>query len=182
MSGAALESITVEAMLPSSVAAIIECQTDNRLRTLSDIRYIIKELGGAVTPTNHLFERVGKIVLQGGDDVKEEDIFDHAIEAGATDVKTSDDGSLIIYTQPQETASTAEALAKLPKVEVLSSDIVWSAKDETKVQDADNSVIEGYVGMVSSAFALPNSGSRADEGVDKLEEDPSVQSVSLNVG
>lgn len=53
--GTALESLTIEAIIPPSVATIIECQTESKLKTLADIRLLIKYFGGSVTPTTHLF-------------------------------------------------------------------------------------------------------------------------------
>ncbi|KAG7008060.1 hypothetical protein G7Y79_00007g021850 [Physcia stellaris] len=160
-SGAALESLTIEAMLPSSIAAIIECQTDNKARTLSDIRYLIKEFGGTVTPTNHLFERAGKVVLQGRDDVLEDDVYMCAIEAGCTDIESANDGNFSVYTEPQETAAVAEAIVKSTGLQILSTDIIWAPKEETQVQE--------------SASGL------TAELVEKLEDDPSVQNIFLNI-
>ena len=133
-------------MLPESVAVIIECQTDNRLRTLADIRYILKDFGGTVTPTNHMFDRVGKILLQGNEDTKEEDIFDYAIEAGAVDVETAPDQTFIVYTSPQQTASSAETLTQLTELQVLSAEIVWSPKDESITDAPPNGFTESLIG------------------------------------
>ena len=147
LSGVSLEAVSIEAMMPSSVAAIIECQTDNKLRTLSDIRYIIKDFGGTVTPTNHLFERLGQIKLKRAEDVREEDMFDQAIECGATDVEVAEDGNLVIYTEPQQTVSVAETLAKMTKLQVTSSDIIWLPKAETKVENTLDGALDEFVGM-----------------------------------
>ena len=147
LSGVALETISVEAMMPLSVAAIIECQTDNKLRTLSDIRCVIKHYGGTVTPTNHLFERLGKTILEGTEGVREEDIFDQAIECGATDVEITEDRKFVIYTGPQQTASVAETLANITGLQILSSDIVWSPKAETKIEETLDGALEGFVGI-----------------------------------
>jgi len=147
LSGASLESVTIEAMLPSSVAAIIECQTDNKLRTMADVRLIIKDCGGTISPTNHLFERRGRIRLKKAESLGEEDIFDEVIEAGASDVETEDDSHLVVYTEPQQTSSVAEALAKLAGLQLESSDIIWYPKAETLVKDAPEDMLEDFVGM-----------------------------------
>ncbi|TKA71829.1 hypothetical protein B0A49_06172, partial [Cryomyces minteri] len=60
-SGAKLESLTIEAILPPSVAVVIDCETDNKLRTLADVRLLIKHYEGNVTPTNYLFAKKGRI-------------------------------------------------------------------------------------------------------------------------
>jgi len=153
LSGASLESVTIEAMLPSSVAAIIECQTDNKLRTMADVRLIIKDCGGTVSPTNHLFERRGRIRLKKAESLGEEDILDEVIEAGASDVETEDDSHLVVYTEPQQTSSAAEALAKLAGLRLESSDIIWYPKAETLVKDAPDDMLEDFVGMYEAYVA-----------------------------
>ena len=177
LSGVALEAVTIEAMMPSSVAAIIECQTDNKLRTLSDIRYVIKDFGGTVTPTNHLFERLGQIKLEATKSMREEDMFDRAVESGATDVEVAEDGNYVVYTEPQQTASAGERLAKITGLQIMSSDIIWLPKAESKVENSVDGALDEFVG-ISSFSGLKG---RANQSVEKLEEDPSVQSVYLNV-
>ncbi|KAL8787973.1 MAG: hypothetical protein Q9195_007517 [Heterodermia aff. obscurata] len=161
LSGAALEHLTIEAMLPPSVAAIIECQTDNRLRTLADIRFLVKEFGGTVTPTEHLFERMGRVVVHCEVGMSAEDMFDVAIEAGATDVEEGDVGEFVLTTEPQETAAVAERMGKVDGLRVLSSEIVWAPKEEWRVEEGRSEILGDFV-------------------VDKLEEDASVQNVYLN--
>merc|ERR1712093_873455 len=63
-SGATLESITLEVIVPPTVAMIIESETGNRARTLMDLRYIVKRHGGSVTPTGYLFQKKGRIALR----------------------------------------------------------------------------------------------------------------------
>ena len=157
LTGATLESVMIEAMLPSSVAAIIECQTDNRLRTRADIRHIVKESGGTVSPTKHLFERQGKIKVKKAEGVAEEDILDQAIEAGAWDVEFDDEGQqIVIYTDPQRTSSVAEALAKVDGIRHESSDIVWFPNKETLVRNAPSEVLADIVGKYQQIqFLVP---------------------------
>ena len=132
-SGAALESLTVEAMVPPSVSVIVECQTDSKLRTLSDVRLAIKDAGGTVTPTNHMFERIGRIVLRNPRDLDETEIFDRAIEAGAIDVETQEDGAVVVSTDSSETTAVADALRRSTDLEVESVDIVWDPKEDMMV-------------------------------------------------
>lgn len=176
LSGVSLENLTIEAMLPSSVATVIECQTDNRLRTMADVRHIIKELGGTVSPTTHMFERRGRITLEKAEHLKEEDVLDQAIEAGASDLETEGNDHLIIYTEPQQTSSAAEALAKVAGLRLESLDIIWYPKADSLVQGVSDEVLEDFVGKHS----LSTPDGEAYMIADKLEEDPSVQNVFLN--
>lgn len=144
-SGEGLETITIEAMLPP-VAAIIECQTDNRLRTLADVRLIIKHLGGSIAPTNHLFERRGRIGIARTEDFGEEDILDQAIEVGATDVDLEDDEQIFVYTMPKETTSVSRALTKIPGLQLRSTDIIWFPNAATLIEEVSNELLEEYIG------------------------------------
>jgi len=113
---------------------------------MADVRLIIKDHGGTVSPTNHLFERRGRIRVEKAESLKEEDVLDEIIEAGASDVETEDNSHLVVYTEPQQTSSTAEALAKVDGLRLESSDIIWYPKAETLVKDAPNDVLEDFVG------------------------------------
>ena len=80
VSGAPLESLTIEAMLPFFVAAIIECQTDQKARVLQDIRFLIKDHGGIITPTGYLFEKKGRIIFERKKGIGPDDILEKVIE------------------------------------------------------------------------------------------------------
>lgn len=132
-SGVALENVTIEAMVPPSVAVIIECQTDSKPRTLADMRLAIKEAGGNVTPTNHLFERKGRVVFENSLNIGETDIFDRAIEAGAIDVEVEEEGDVVVTTKPSQTTAVASALAQSSGFKIKSSDIIWDPKEDMMV-------------------------------------------------
>lgn len=162
MSGAALETVIIEAMLPSSVAAIIECQTDQKARVLQDIRYIINKYGGAVTPTSYLFEKKGRIVFQKKEGISADDILDEAVEAGALDVDIDDDDQIIVDTHPSEVSAVAQKIVKAFGFSIERSSIVHVPKPETtvSVEDKDAEEVENVINL--------------------LEEDPSVQDVYIN--
>ncbi len=146
--GTALESVTVEAIIPPSVATIIECQTDSKARTLADIRNVIKDFGGTVTPTTHLFERRGKLVFEKANGLSESEIFDKAIEAHATDVLVEGDGNVVVYTEPSRTKAAAQRLEKVLGLKVQTSDLVWAPREETKVEVEDTEGVEEFLERV----------------------------------
>lgn len=131
-SGAALESVVVEAMLPPTVATVIDCQTDNKLRTLADIRLLIKEHEGSVTPTTYLFEKKGRIVFREKDGVGVEEVLEEALEAGALDVIANSEGKVVVFTETNETKATAQALASSLGLEIDETDIIWDPTEDTK--------------------------------------------------
>ena len=162
VSGAALEALTIEAMLPASVAAIIECQTDQKARVLQDIRYIINKHGGVVTPTNYLFEKKGRVVFQRKEGTSADDILDEAVEAGALDVDTNDDGQIVIDTDPSDLSIVAQKLVDAFGFSIQRSSIIHVSRPETVVSlsDKDAQEVENVINL--------------------LEEDPSVQDVYIN--
>lgn len=152
-------------MLPFSVGAIIECQTDQKLRTLQDIRSIIARRGGSITPTSFLFERKGKLVFEKKDEmISTDEVLDQVIEAGATDVDVDvdDSGRLVVETEPSELSMVMQRLSEAVGLKVEYSDIVHAPKEETVVSLKEEDLAE------------------LDHLVTLIEEDPSVQHVYIN--
>ncbi len=162
-SGAALESLTVEAMLPFSVGAVIEGQTDTKLRTLQVIRAMILRRGGSITPTAFLFERKGKVVFEKKGGISVDEVLDQAIEAGATDVDMDEDGRLVVETEPTEISAVAQRLSESLGVSVESSDIIYDPKEDTLVSLEDENMAE------------------LEDVIAQIEEEPGVQEVYVNV-
>lgn len=162
VTGQALESVTIEAMLPHSVAAVIECQTDQKGRVLQDVRYAVKEVGGSVTPTTYLFEKKGRIIFQKRDGLNPDDYLDQAIEAGAVDITGDEEGCLVAFTEPTETKSVGEALVKLTGLTIEELEIIWDPNQDTLVS-VDETQAKELENMLSS-----------------LREDPSVRDIYLN--
>ena len=162
LSGAALESVLIEAMLPFSVAMIVECQTDQKARVLQDIRHIISRHGGTVTPTAYLFEKKGRIVFDKHYSLNVDDILEEAIEAGALDVDLNDDGQLLVDTEPSAISSVAQSLAGTFKLSVQRSSIIYDPSKETMV-----SLNDDQAQQLENVISL-------------LDEDPSVQDVYVN--
>ncbi|MBE1237800.1 YebC/PmpR family DNA-binding transcriptional regulator [Phaeovibrio sulfidiphilus] len=96
---------------PGNVAVIVECLTDNRNRTAAEVRAAFNKHGGAMGETGSVafnFDRVGLIhyPVTAGDSEK---VLEAAIEAGADDVESSEDGH-DIYCQPDELANVTRLL------------------------------------------------------------------------
>ncbi|KAI5308933.1 hypothetical protein KEM55_004495 [Ascosphaera atra] len=162
-SGAPLESVTIEAMLPGSVAAVIECQTESKARLLQDLRLVIKNGGGTVTPTSYLFEKKGQVTLAMPEGSTADDFLEQAIEAGAMDIDTDSEGRLILLTDPSETKAIGDAFSQATGLRIENSDIIHDPNKETMVALSDEDEIE-----------------RLEELIENLREDGSVQDIYLN--
>ncbi|CAG7918102.1 unnamed protein product [Penicillium olsonii] len=163
VSGQALESLTIEAMLPGNVAAVVECLTDQKGRVLQDVRYLIKDNGGIVTPTTFLFERKGRVVLEKQEATDPDDYLDQAIEAGAADINTDDKGRLVLLTDPSETKTVGEKFAKLSGLVIEELEMIWDPNTDSLVDVQDEEQAKALEDLLSA-----------------LREEPSVQDIYLN--
>ncbi|KAI0097077.1 YebC-like protein [Daldinia grandis] len=137
-SGAGLESMTLEVMIPPAVAMVIDVVTDNKQRALQDLRVMIKKHNGTVTPTAFLFARFGHVVLKGDKEDDFDEVLMEAVEAGAEDVEQDKKGNVILRTQPNATHQTAQNLSQALSTEILSCEIIWSPiGDKVRLNDEE---------------------------------------------
>ncbi|MES1925233.1 YebC/PmpR family DNA-binding transcriptional regulator [Salinisphaera sp. T31B1] len=105
------EEIRYEGYGPNGVAIMVDCMTDNKNRTVSEIRYTFNRNGGnlgADGSVAYLFERKG--VLTYGPDSDDEAVLAPALEAGAEDLVEYDDGSFDVLTAPDDYATVRQAV------------------------------------------------------------------------
>ena len=154
LTGAALESFIIEAMVPPSVAVIVECQTDSKARTLNELKIAIRYSGGTITPTTHMFDRKGKIVFETSRGIGEGEIFDQAVEAGAIDVQTEEDGKLVVYTEPNHTTAVADKMATFSGLNVQSLNIIWDPKEDMMVDGGSPEMLDSFLGDCMSTVVI----------------------------
>ncbi|PSJ46047.1 YebC/PmpR family DNA-binding transcriptional regulator [Zobellella endophytica] len=110
LDGQVLETIIYEGYGPGGTAVMVECMTDNRNRTVSEVRHAFSRSGGNLGTDGsvaYLFEKKGVISYQEAD---EETVMEAALEAGAEDVVVNDDGSIDVYTLWDEFGAVKDAL------------------------------------------------------------------------
>ncbi|MFN4281010.1 MAG: YebC/PmpR family DNA-binding transcriptional regulator [Alphaproteobacteria bacterium] len=128
------EEVRYEGYGPGGVAVIVEALTDNRNRTATDVRTAFSKNGGSLGETNSvsfMFERIGNVFYP-AKAASAEAMFEAALEAGARDVESSDEGHDIVCT-PEDFASMASALEK-KFGEPQRSGIVWRAQTTAPVE------------------------------------------------
>lgn len=114
LKGGELEEIVYEAYAPHGVALLIHVVTDNRNRTVADLRHVLTNQGGSMAEAGAVmwqFDRKGYIAIS-PDGGGAEPIFDAAVEAGADDVMISDD-MVEVFSSPQTFAEVRQALEDL---------------------------------------------------------------------
>jgi YebC/PmpR family DNA-binding regulatory protein len=107
----AYEELTYEGYGVNGVAFIVECMTDNRNRTAGDVRHAFDKRGGNLGTNgsvSYLFARKGQISFEPG--ISEDSVMDIALEAGADDVVTNDDGSIDVMTAFEDFFAVKDAL------------------------------------------------------------------------
>lgn len=154
------EEIRYEGYGPSGVAVIVEAMTDNRNRTASNVRSTFGKHGGNLGETgsvSFMFDRKGEIVYAAAaGDV--DTVMEAAIEAGAEDVESSEDGH-VIYTADNDLADVSTALeARLGESE--STKLIWKPQTTTELDFE----------TAQKLFKL----------IEALEDDDDVQNVTAN--
>ncbi|MCK9532035.1 MAG: YebC/PmpR family DNA-binding transcriptional regulator [Gammaproteobacteria bacterium] len=106
------EAIRYEGYGAGGVAVMVDCLSDNRNRTVSEVRHAFTKHGGNLGTDGsvaYLFSKTGILTFAAGSD--EDKVMEAALEAGADDVVTNDDGSIDVLTSPENFVDVKEAMA-----------------------------------------------------------------------
>jgi YebC/PmpR family DNA-binding regulatory protein len=155
------EEVTYEAFLPGGIALIVQSQTDNRNRTVGEVRSVITRGGGNVGADGSvawMFDNVGQIIVK-ADGMSEDDVAMVAIDAGATEFETDSD-TTVVFTEPTDLHRVQEALGAAG-LEIESADLVMKAKDLISVE--------------------PDQAVKVVRVIEKLEDLDDVQTVYTNL-
>ena len=106
------DELTYEGYAPGGVAILVECMTDNRNRTVSEVRHAFTKRGGNLGTDGsvaYLFTRQGQLFYETAD---EDALMDAALEAGADDVDFNEDGSALVTTAFEDYLSVKDYLVE----------------------------------------------------------------------
>ncbi|AUH50369.1 YebC/PmpR family DNA-binding transcriptional regulator [Chromobacterium sp. ATCC 53434] len=122
----------------AGAAVMVDCLTDNKTRTVADVRHAFSKYGGNMGTdgcVSYQFKHCGYLVFAPG--VDEDALMEAALEAGAEDVLTNEDGSIEVITGPYEFSDIKDALeAKGFKSEV--GEVTMRADNETELSSDDS--------------------------------------------
>jgi YebC/PmpR family DNA-binding regulatory protein len=113
LDGVSYEEVRYEGYGINGAAVIVDCMTDNRTRTVADVRHAFSKYGGNLGTDGSvafLFKHCGQIVFSPG--TSEDKVMEAAIDAGAEDVVTNEDGSIEVLTGPNDFVAVKDALTK----------------------------------------------------------------------
>lgn len=167
-----MEEIRYEGYGPGGVAMIIDCMTDNRKRTVSDVRHLLTKFGGNLGTNGsvaYLFSEKGQIIFSVG--VKEEEVMNIALEFDVEDIQTDpDDGTVIVTTSFEDFAKVKQAMEKNQlKPERAEISLIAS----TGVSIVDKEIAEKFVRLVDALEDLDdvqNVHSNADIAGELLQD------------
>ena len=111
LDGAHYEEIRYEGYGPGGAALIIDCMTDNRVRTVAEVRHALSKLGGNLGTEGSVafqFKHCGQFLFAPG--TSEDKVMEAALDAGAEDVATGDDGAIEVLCAPHDFEAVRKAL------------------------------------------------------------------------
>ena len=142
MDGENFEEVRYEGYGPGGVAVMVDCMTDNRNRTVAEVRHAFTKAGGNLGTDGSVayqFANTGILSYPSGSD--EDRIMEVALEAGAEDVVSNDDGSVDVLTQPDEFMDIKEAMISAG-LEPETAEVTMRAANTTplELEDAEKMV------------------------------------------
>ena len=111
LEGVSYEEIRYEGYAPGGVAVMVDCLTDNRNRTVAAVRHAFTKYGGNLGTDGsvaYMFSKIG--VLNFAPGTSEDKVMEVALEAGAEDIVTEDDGSIEVITEPEAFEKVVKAM------------------------------------------------------------------------
>lgn len=166
--------------MPPNIALVADIETDNKSRTLHDLKFVVKKSGGLVGSSSFYFTKRGRAIFKMKDSGPSlSDVLEEAIEHdGAEDVEETPNAGFVVWTEPPKLMAITEAIAKKFELEVLESDIVWAPNEDTKTDIDSAESAEGldvlFAGLreypeVKAIYANIRQGTITDDEWSKLE-------------
>jgi YebC/PmpR family DNA-binding regulatory protein len=150
LDGVNYEQIRYEGYGPAGAAVIVDCLTDNRTRTVAEVRHAFTKHGGNMGSEGSvafLFKHCGQLLYAPGTD--EGKLMEAALEAGAEDVVANDDGSLEVITAPNDFSAVKAALEKAGfKAEL--AEVTMKPANETGMSAGDSAKMQKLLDALES--------------------------------
>jgi YebC/PmpR family DNA-binding regulatory protein len=137
LEGVNYEEVRYEGYGPGGTAVMVDCLTDNRNRTVAEVRHAFTKAGGNLGTDGsvaYLFSKVG--IISFPETVDEDAVMEAALEAGADDVVTHEDGSIDVITTAEEYMKVKDAMLEAG-FEPMGSQITMQASTQTELDAKD---------------------------------------------
>ncbi len=156
------EELRYEGYGAAGVAVMVDCLTDNRNRTVGEVRHAFTKRGGNLGTDGsvaYLFTKQGIISYAAGTD--EDQVMEVALEAGAEDVVSNDDGSIDVITTPESFVDVKEAMVAAG-LEPENADITMTPSTSVELELDDASKVMGLIDMLEDLDDVQNVYTNAD--------------------
>ena len=156
LEGVTLSEVSYEGYGPGGVAIMVECLTDNKNRTVAEIRHAFKKAGGSLGTSGSvawMFEKKGIVVVSRSD--KDDEVMEVAIEAGAEDIKELDE-VLVIESSPEDFNTVLEAVSNIDGIEIIESNVQLVATNESEVDDETAEKVEKLIEVLEELDDVQN--------------------------
>ena len=151
LEGSDYEEIRYEGYGPAGIAFIVDCLSDNRNRTVADVRHAFSKAGGNLGQSGsvaYLFDNVGVLLYSPEHD--EDGIMEAALEAGAEDVIVAEDGSIEVLTAADEYVAVKQAMIDAG-LEPEESDLTMRPQTSTELELEDARKVLRLVDLLDSS-------------------------------
>ncbi len=154
--GVVLSEITYEGYGPGQISMLIQCVTDNKNRTLSDIKTILKKNKGKFVEGGGVswqFEQRGRIIVEDMDENKLEKLEMEIIDSGAEDYELDDD-VLMIYTKATELNNAQKKIEEIlrdnfdEELKIAEAKLIFDAKEKVEISDEELGDLENLLGLL----------------------------------
>ncbi len=164
LEGVEYEEVRYEGYAPGGVAVIVDCLTDNRVRTVADVRHAFSKCGGNMGTEGSvafMFKRLGVLSYEGAD---EEKVTEAAIEAGADDVVVyPDDGAIDVITAPENFEAVKQAMEAAGLAPGY-AEVTFRADNDIAVSGETAQQVQKLLHMLEDLDDVQNVYSNADLG------------------
>jgi YebC/PmpR family DNA-binding regulatory protein len=170
LEGVVYEELRYEGYAPGGVAVIVDCVTDNKTRTVADVRHAFTKHGGNLGTDGSvafMFKKLGVLSFAPGAD--EERITDLAIEAGADDIKVhGDDGSIEVLTAPEQYQAVKDAM-EAAGLKPDESEVTFRAENDVVVEGDTAKAVAKMLDRLEDLDDVQNVYTNADLPEDAYE-------------
>jgi YebC/PmpR family DNA-binding regulatory protein len=149
LEGVNYEEIRYEGYGPGGAPVIVDCLTDNKTRTVADVRHAFSKCGGNMGTDCCVvfqFKHCGQIILEPG--ANEDQVMEIALESGAEDVIANDDGSIEVLTAPTNDLATVKEALEAAGIKPAMAEITMKALNETEVGGDDAAKYQKMLDML----------------------------------
>jgi YebC/PmpR family DNA-binding regulatory protein len=155
---------------PGGVAVMVDCLTDNINRTVSEVRHAFTKSGGNLGTdgsVSYLFTKMGTLTYPSGSD--EDAVMEAALEAGAEDVESSDDGSIEVSTTPESFTTVKEAMFAAG-LETDMAEITMNPATVVELELADAEKVMRLIDMLEDLDDVQNVYTNADFSEEVMQQ------------